>query len=453
MEFSKKKFEEFRDFIQTNQVKELIHFIGMSDSPDLHCFISYLSNKNKIKLFSTIPEETAAQLLYSALDNHLMDYVLLKLKRSKAAKILEYIPSDIQVDTFRALDPKVVNKIIQYFDPVMRAEVKELIKYEDNTAGGLMVREYLEYYSHQTTNDIRIDLEKNAETYKKYDVQYTYIIDKQKKLLGVIPLRELFFSSKNTPLINIVYKNIVTIPIDDNAEQVRDYFNAHPYLAFPVVDTNNKLLGVIKRDSIEHFLKRETEQEFLKLTGIMGGEETHSMPIPLRSAKRLSWLSINILLNFMAASVIIIYQDTLAQAITLAVFLPIISDMSGCSGNQSVAVTLRELALGWLQPKEIFRVLFKESILGIMNGIVLGCIIALIAVLWKENIYLGLVVGSALACNTVIAVCLGSLIPILLKSAKIDPAIASGPLLTTITDMVGFLLVFVFATQFLHQIS
>ena len=175
-----------------------------------------------------------------------------------------------------------------------------------------------------------------------------------------------------------------------------------------VVDENHKLLGVLKRDSVEHFLKRETEQEFLKLTGIMGGEESHSMPIPLRSAKRLSWLSINILLNFMAASVIIFYQDTLAQAITLAVFLPIISDMSGCSGNQSVAVTLRELALGWLQPKEIFRVLIKESILGLLNGIVLGCIIALIAFFWKENIYLGMVVGTALACNTVIAVCLGS---------------------------------------------
>ena len=110
-------------------------------------------------------------------------------------------------------------------------------------------------------------------------------------------------------------------------------------------------------------------------------------------------------------------------------------------------------ALGWLQPKEIFRVLIKESILGLLNGIVLGCIIAVIAFFWKENIYLGLVVGTALACNTVIAVCLGSAIPIVLKLFKIDPAIASGPLLTTITDMVGFLLVFVFATQFLHQLT
>ena len=453
MKFSKEKFGEFKSYIQKHQLEEITHFIKMSDSKDLHSFITYLAKKHTVKLFSIIPEEMAAQLLCGALDNHLMDYVLLKLKRPQAAKILKYVPSDVLVDTFRALKPKVVKNILQHFEPEMREEVKGLIKYEDDTAGGLMITEYLEYYSHQTTNDIRKDLEKNAETYKNYDVQYTYIVNKNKKLLGVIPLRELFFSSKNTLLIEILHKKIITIPIISNIEQIRNYFNDHSYLAFPVVDENHKLLGVLKRDSVEHFLKRETEQEFLKLTGIMGGEESHSMPIPLRSAKRLSWLSINILLNFMAASVIIFYQDTLAQAITLAVFLPIISDMSGCSGNQSVAVTLRELALGWLQPKEIFRVLIKESILGLLNGIVLGCIIALIAFFWKENIYLGMVVGTALACNTVIAVCLGSAIPIVLKLFKIDPAIASGPLLTTITDMVGFLLVFVFATQFLHQLT
>ena len=150
----------------------------------------------------------AAQLLCGALDNHLMDYVLLKLKRPQAAKILKYVPSDVLVDTFRALKPKVVKNILQHFEPEMREEVKGLIKYEDDTAGGLMITEYLEYYSHQTTNDIRKDLEKNAETYKNYDVQYTYIVNKNKKLLGVIPLRELFFSSKNTLLIEILHKKI-----------------------------------------------------------------------------------------------------------------------------------------------------------------------------------------------------------------------------------------------------
>ena len=247
MKFSKEKFGEFKSYIQKHQLEEIIHFIKMSDSKDLHSFITYLAKKHTVKLFSIIPEEMAAQLLCGALDNHLMDYVLLKLKRPQAAKILKYVPSDVLVDTFRALKPKVVKNILQHFEPEMREEVKGLIKYEDDTAGGLMITEYLEYYSHQTTNDIRKDLEKNAETYKNYDVQYTYIVNKNKKLLGVIPLRELFFSSKNTLLIEILHKKIITIPIISNIEQIRNYFNdLISYLAFPVVDENHKLLHFLQ---------------------------------------------------------------------------------------------------------------------------------------------------------------------------------------------------------------
>ena len=171
----------------------------MSDSKDLHSFITYLAKKHTVKLFSIIPEEMAAQLLCGALDNHLMDYVLLKLKRPKAAKILKYVPSDVLVDTFRALKPKVVNNIIQYFDPEMREEVKGLIKYEDDTAGGLMITEYLEYYSHQTTDDIRKDLEKNAKTYKKYDIQYTLYCRQTKKIIRSNSAQgAIFFFKTNT---------------------------------------------------------------------------------------------------------------------------------------------------------------------------------------------------------------------------------------------------------------
>ena len=129
------------------------------------------------------------------------------------------------------------------------------------------------FLSHQTTNDIRKDLEKNAETYKNYDVQYTYIVNKNKKLLGVIPLRELFFSSKNTLLIEILHKKIITIPIISNIEQIRNYFNDHSYLAFPVVDENHKLLGVLKRDSVEHFLKKRNRTRIFEINRDYGGEK------------------------------------------------------------------------------------------------------------------------------------------------------------------------------------
>ena len=176
------------------------------------------------------------------------------------------------------------------------------------------------------------------------------------------------------------------------------------------------------------------------------------MPLLSRSGRRLSWLSLNIVLNIIAASVIALYQDTLTAVIALAVFLPMVSDMSGCSGNQAVAVSMRELSLGLVRPTEIMRVLGKEISLGILNGLALGILLGGVAYLWKGNPFLGLVVGGALAVNTVVAVCLGGLIPLLLKRIKLDPALVSSPLLTTVTDMCGFFFVLSFATMLLTRL-
>jgi magnesium transporter len=161
---------------------------------------------------------------------------------------------------------------------------------------------------------------------------------------------------------------------------------------------------------------------------------------------------VNILLNLLAASVIAFYQDTLSSVIALAVFLPIISDMSGCTGNQAVAVSMRELSLGIIKPGEAFYVWFQEIKVGLINGLVLGILLGLAAFLWKKNIYLGLVVGGALAINTLVAVSIGGTVPLVLKRMKIDPALASGPILTTITDMIGFFLALAFATIALNRL-
>jgi magnesium transporter len=172
-----------------------------------------------------------------------------------------------------------------------------------------------------------------------------------------------------------------------------------------------------------------------------------------RARRRLSWLSLNIVLNIMAASVIALYFDTLSAAIALAVFLPIVSDMSGCSGNQAVAVSMRELSLGIVKPFEFVRVWIQEIKVGVLNGIALGILLGVVAWLWKDNYWLGLVVGAALAINTLVAVSLGGTVPLVLKRIGVDPAVASGPILTTVTDMCGFFLVLSLATLVLPQLA
>jgi magnesium transporter len=245
------------------------------------------------------------------------------------------------------------------------------------------------------------------------------------------------------------------ISVRDTAklDELVDLFESHQFLGVPVVDEAGTLKGVIHREAVQYAENRALESDYLKSQGIVGGEELRTMPLWTRSRRRLSWLSVNILLNIGAAAVIAYFQDTLQAVIALAVFLPIISDMSGCSGNQAVAVSMRELSLGVSKPADIFRVLAKEAALGAINGVALGMLIGLVAGLWQGNLWLALVVGVAMGLNTVIAVCIGGSVPLLLKGIGKDPALASGPILTTVTDMAGFFLVLTFAAAVLDRIE
>ena len=258
-------------------------------------------------------------------------------------------------------------------------------------------------------------------------------------------MQDMLMASVGTRLDKIILKNVLVVNHLASLSELIDFFNTHDLFGVPVVNDNQKLVGVVLRRDI---LEAETERitlEHLETQGIVGGEEIRTMPVFLRAKRRLSWLSVNILLNIIAASVIAYHQDVLSSVIALAVFLPIISDMSGCSGNQAVAVSMRELSLGVVNPGEVLRVWWQEVSVGLINGLILGLLIGTAAFLWKGNIYLGLVVGSALSINTVIAVSIGGTVPLLLKGMNIDPALASGPILTTITDMIGFFLALSFA--------
>jgi magnesium transporter len=236
-------------------------------------------------------------------------------------------------------------------------------------------------------------------------------------------------------------------------DDLREFFEAHPIAAVPIVDQRGRLLGVVRRTAVLDAIAKRSEREMLRMHGIVGGDEVRTLPTRTRSRRRLSWLSINILLNIVAASIIALYIDTLDQVIALAVFLPIISDMSGASGNQAVAVSMRELSIGLVKPYEVGRVWLKEISVGLINGVALGLLIGAVATIWDGNAWLGLVVGGTLAINTLIAVSVGGSVPLMLKRFGIDPAVASGPILTTVTDICGFFLALSFASLLLVQLT
>ncbi|MEM7393053.1 MAG: magnesium transporter, partial [Verrucomicrobiota bacterium] len=331
-------------------------------------------------------------------------------------------------------------------------QARRFLDYAADTAGGIMKEDFIAVSREVTVGDVLDQLRRNRDRYEDFEVLYAYLVNREKKLSGIVRIRDLAFTDRETRVEDIEIENPLSVNVDDGLKTLNQLFDQHNFLGLPVVDGEQRLVGMISRSDLAEANKRENRNVFLKFSGIIGGEEFRSMPLFQRSFKRLSWLGPNIVLNLISASVIAMYQDTLQAAIALAVFLPIISDMSGCSGNQAVAVSIRELSIGLIRPGEFFRVLWKEAGLGLINGMILGVGIGLLAFLWKNNIYLGLVVAGALSLNTLLSVILGGLVPLLLSKFKVDPALASGPLLTTVTDLCGFFFVLSFAGQVLHRL-
>jgi len=265
-------------------------------------------------------------------------------------------------------------------------------------------------------------------------------------LSGVLRMRDLLLAPHDKTLDRLMIRGPLSVSADLSLESLADLFDEHGFLGVPVVDAERRPLGVVLRSAVDEAWSERRDSDLLKMQGIVGGEELRSFPLMTRARRRLAWLSVNIVLNLIAASVIAAYQDTLSTVIVLAVFLPIISDMSGCSGNQAVAVTMRELSLGLVRAEETLRVWLKEVSVGVINGTALGVMIGTVAWLWQGSPMLGAVVAVALALNTIIAVSIGGVIPLLLRRWGMDPAIASGPILTTVTDMCGFFWVLSLAT-------
>ena len=448
---SDRPWEDLKSLIRGNEPEQVRIFLNTLNSEDIVRSMIRLKKGDRRKLMTLISPQEAADIMDDIHDIQAAD-IIDDLEVKEAAAILNEMNSDDQVDILSELDKEDAEAIIHNMEPGEAESVRRLILYEPDTAGGLMITEYLSYDENMTVGEVVRHLRKNSARLGEFSIKYIYVVSGN-VFVGVLQMVDLLLSPELKKLSKIVNRNTLTVRDTDTINDLSSFFNTYDFYGVPVLNDQNELVGVVLRKSILEAGMEKATMDLLETQGIVGGEELRTFPLHKRSGRRLSWLSVNIVLNLIAASVIAFYQETLSSVIALAVFLPIISDMSGCSGNQAVAVSMRELSLGLVKPNEVFRVWFQEISVGLINGIVLGILIGLAAFLWKGNIYLGLVVGGALTLNTMVAVSLGGTIPLLLKRSGIDPALASSPILTTITDMFGFFLALAFASLALSYLS
>jgi len=367
---------------QDDGAKMIESYIDSVEPNDLIHAVFRLSPDDQRKLLSMVTPGRAASLIEEFPDTHAADLIE-EMAAVDAAPIVEELASDHRVDVLAELDADDAEAIIAELDEEDALEVRELSAYAPDVAGGMMMTEFASYPMAMTVREVVDDLTTAGE-YELLTVHYIYVVIKKHRLKGVIRLRDLVFADPSAP-ISEVATSALTVSPSAGLEDLEHFFTEHDIAAVPVVDERSNLLGIVRRRAVLEALAERAESDSLKVAGIIGGDELRSMPVLVRSRRRLAWLSVNIGLNVLAASIIAAYEDTLTAVIALAVFLPIVSDMSGCSGNQAVAVSMRELTLGAAVPGDVFRVWRKEAIVGLLNGLALGALLGFAAWLWKGN--------------------------------------------------------------------
>ncbi len=413
------------------------------------------------EVISQLPDEEAVDLLHRLFQRRKAASTLgemepeeaarlfISLSRNEKVQIIERMYPDDAVDLLEELPDEMVEELLARLDRQESEELSQLLNYPQDTAGGLMSPDIVtipvDGNSQETIDRLRSIAD--AET-----VYYLYVVDHDRKLVGVLTLKDLVFAPPDRPIADIVYRDVVKLPVDMDAEEVANIFDKYNYLALPVVDGENRLLGIVTVDDVMDQMREETTEDFLRMAGIPAGEEHPLEEVPSSVKKRLPWMMANIFFNLVAVIGVAVFEESIAQVAFLAVLMPIVSDMGGNVAMQAMSVVIRGIAVGQVAWSQVMLVLRKELMVGFINGAVLGLQLSIITYVWRGNIYLGLVAAMALWLNTVLATMIGAFFPFIMKKLGFDPAMMSGAIITTITDLCGFFMFLGLATMFLHHI-
>ncbi len=410
-----------------------------------------LKEEEAVELLRRLYLRRAAAAPLGEMDPEEAARLLAELNREEAIHILSHMDPDDAVDLLLELPEETVRDLLSRLETRKAQMFRALLAYPPDTAGGLMSPEVLALPAHLTAQQAIEEIRRRAEELET--VYYAYVVDEEKKLLGVLSLRDLVLARPETPIGAIMNREVVTLPAEMDVEEVAQLFDKYNYLALPVVDKDGHLLGIVTVDDVMDVMREEATEDLLRMSGIPSGEEAALSP-PLTSVKfRLPWMMGYILLDLLVVYAVSLFEHTIAQAAVLAAFMPLIADMSGNVAAQALSVAIRGMATGEVGWRDLPRVVRKELLVGCLNGLALGAQLGLIAFLLRGNPFLGLVAAVALAGNTLVATVMGGVLPFLFKRLRVDPAMVSGPVATTLADLTGFFLFLGLGALFLRYLQ
>lgn len=441
------------ELLEKNRELELHKYLEDMHAADIAEVLENLEDDQQMVVFGLLSDEQATEVLEEINSEHFSD-ILKDLSYEKKVTLLENMSQDDIVDKLSDLSESRQKEIIAFLDFEDAADVKELLIYEEGTAGRLMTKDYVSirknysvYYAIETLRSTAPD----AET-----IYYIYVTDEIDRLVGVISLRELIISAPNRSVDSIMNENIITVNVNEDQEKVARVVSKYDLLAVPVVDNNNVLLGIITIDDVLDIIEEEATEDIFKFAGTSEDEIYESDTTLFNRVKnsiksRLPWLIITIFGGILSSRVLSSYQETITANASLALFMPLLTGIGGNVGTQSSTITVRNIATHVIEGTGILRTLIHEISVGLAVGLVCSLLVGVASIFLNGDYDIALIVGISMWVNMTAAATIGTIVPLFFKKIGVDPAVASAPFITTTIDVAALTIYFSLATFMLAK--
>ncbi|PLR95549.1 magnesium transporter [Bacillus sp. T33-2] len=432
-ENKKKDFETILDELQPYDIAGIY-----ADLPPKH--------KTRFLLFLNI--DILADLIQELNKEQQLE-VLNKLGLEKKGRVLDLMDNDDLASLLDDLSPEKISSLLSGMKKEESKIVQDIMNYPPETAGRLMTNRFVWIRNYYTVKEAVEKLKTFADFAET--INYLYVVDQDRKLVGVVSYRDLLIAEPYEIIRNIMYERVISVSADTDQEEAARLIERYDFLAIPVVTDDNILIGIVTVDDIIDVVIKEANEDIEKLSA-SGKSIDFETKAFVAAYRRLPWLILLLFIGLISGRIISSYEDTLERVVALAFFMPMIAGMTGNTGTQSLAVVVRGLASKDIDKRLVFRLILREFGVGLIIGLTCSILISIIAYLWQGNAVLGFIVGASLLLTLIIGTMAGTVIPLILYKLNIDPAVASGPLITTLNDIFSLVTYFGFASAFLHYL-
>lgn len=411
---------------------EVAHLLEKSPPKERQVLWNLIKEENEGKVLQYLPDDIQADILKT-------------MDTDRVLALTESLDTDDVVDILQQLPERITRELLLVMDEQNRERFEEILAFPEDTAGGLMNTDTVTVRPDITVETVLRYIRRHNEIPEMTDS--LFVVSRKDAYIGILPLTKLLVSDPDITVREIMSTSIDPIPADMPDHEVATLFEKHDLVSAPVVNDAGQLLGRITIDDVVDVIREDADHSLMSMAGLDEDEDTFA-PIIKTTRRRAIWLGINLITALLASAVIGIFQTTIDKVVALAVLMPIVASMGGIAGSQTLTLVIRGQALGHVERSNAGWLLNRELLVGAINGTLWAMVVAAVAVFWFQDTTIGLIIGLAIIINLIAGALSGTLLPMILKSQGIDPALAGSVLLTTITDVVGFFAFLGLATYF-----